>query len=214
MAKLVAPFDITGDFPIDKRLVFNTVDEMHAFDTAHLPDAYFAVCVDTPDDIWLYNKNNNDGKGGWIKSNGLPDYPEYNPDEKYKVELIPNEDTESYKPVWIKVSTDSNVKVDNVWLDINENDEITLTTSAQNVWHNLDTHYNKWKDTPVPPAENDNKYYGIRNNVWEELTFENYKLSDTVVSAVNPETNETELQSIVSLSLDNGLLKFNNGKLI
>lgn len=210
MAKLVAPFDITGDFPIDRRLVFDTVDEMNAFDTAHLPSAYFAVCVETPGVIWVYNKN----KGGWTKCTEFPEYPEYKEDVAYKAEIVADPDTGEYKPVWVTDDTESNVNVDKVWIDFNDKKEISLTVSAKNVWNNFDEHYNAWKDTPVPPSAINNKYYGIKNNVWQELVYESYKLSDTVISAINPETNETELQSVVSLTLDDGLLKFNNGKLI
>lgn len=202
-------FVLKNSDPIDNRLVFETYEEMLAFNTKALPDSYFAVCNDKPNILWIYNINT-----GWTKYKEFPDYPEYKENASYKAEIVADPETGSYKSVWITDDTKSNIKTDKVWIDINNNDEISLTTSAQNVWHNLDNHYDKWKDTPVPPADNDNKYYGIRNNVWQELVYESYKLSDTVVSAVNPITNETELQSVVSLSLDDGLLKFNNGKLI
>lgn len=71
MANLVAPFDITGNFPIDKRLVFNTIEEMKNFDQAHLPDAYFAVCVGS-NKIYVYNSDNEviESTGKWREISG------------------------------------------------------------------------------------------------------------------------------------------------
>lgn len=100
------------------------------------------------------------------------------------------------------------VNVDNVWIAINDENKISLTTSAKSVWQDINNHLNAWKPVTAPPTAADNNTYAIRNNAWITLP----KLSDTVVTAVN-EDGDTELRSVVDLSLTEGLLKFNNGKL-
>lgn len=79
MAELIAPFDINGNFPLDKRQVFATLDDMYSFDTAHLPDSYFAICHETGK-MYVYNKG-----PGWTELVSKNQFEIYNcnTDEEY-----------------------------------------------------------------------------------------------------------------------------------
>lgn len=74
MAFIAAPFDASGNYPIDRRFVFDTISAMTAYGADEnsrkdLPDAYFAVVKDQPGKIYVYNKDTTTS-GGWTEVGG------------------------------------------------------------------------------------------------------------------------------------------------
>lgn len=115
----------------------------------------------------------------------------------------------------IEIENDTiSTKTDGIWVSVNDDNELTLNPVIQDELTAVKEYYDVWKDVSVPPTAADNKYYGIINNVWEELPYESYSLSDTVISAYNPETDKIEFQSVLQTSFnDDGLLIFENSNL-
>lgn len=74
MAYLAAPFKTSGEYPVEERLVFNTIDEMVSFGREKfscMPESYFAVCTEDSN-FYVYSKKDHENvSGGWSLTKGL-----------------------------------------------------------------------------------------------------------------------------------------------
>lgn len=74
MAYLAAPFKTSGEYPVEERLVFKTIDEMVSFGKnkfSCMPESYFAVCTEDSN-FYVYSKKDHENiSGGWSLTQGL-----------------------------------------------------------------------------------------------------------------------------------------------
>lgn len=96
------------------------------------------------------------------------------------------------------------LQVNSRWFSINADNELTLSTSATNVWNNLTEHYNVWHSITPPPTATDDKMYVIQNNRWISLD----SVAGSGIEIVNNKIN-----AFVDVKYENGLLNFQNSKI-
>lgn len=185
MAKIASPFNPSGNWPIDKRLVTSATSALSSIDPDFYPAGYITVNTDINDKenngLWVYVSSNSASEetGRWRKV----------------------ADAADTKKIWQKLE-DHDTKINNCWSKIE-----TIETSAK-IWNMIPKPV--WETTA-----SDNKYYVIQNNVWTEMPAANVKISgigDNINVDKDGDTITISSKNTTDLSVtDDGLLNFLNG---